>query len=57
MVNIPQIEALKSTSAHLYESLKRLLTGINAIGTTNKLYKLNGTTLAWDDVSKPATSR
>ncbi len=37
MVNIPQIEALKSTSAYLYESLKRLLTGINAIGTTNKL--------------------
>ena len=37
MINIPQIEALKSTSSHLYESLKRLLTGVNAIGTTNKL--------------------
>jgi hypothetical protein len=37
MLTIPQIEALKTTSAHLYESLKRLLTGINAIGTTNKL--------------------
>ncbi len=37
MITIPQIEALKSTSSHLYESLKRLLTGVNAIGTTNKL--------------------
>lgn len=37
MLTIPQIEALKSTSSHLYESLKRLLTGVNAIGTTNKL--------------------
>ena len=37
MFTIPQIEALKSTSSHLYESLKRLLTGVNAIGTTNKL--------------------
>jgi hypothetical protein len=26
------------------------------VGTTNKLYKLNGTTLAWDDVSRPATT-
>jgi hypothetical protein len=37
MITISQIEALKSTSSHLYESLKRLLTGVNAIGTTNKL--------------------
>jgi hypothetical protein len=37
MITIPQIEALKSSSSHLYESLKRLLTGVNAIGTTNKL--------------------
>lgn len=37
MIIIPQIEALKSTSSHLYESLKRLLHGVNAIGTTNKL--------------------
>ena len=37
MINIPQIEALKSTSSHLYESLKRLLIGVNAIGTTSKL--------------------
>jgi len=37
MITIPQIEALKSTSSHLYESLRRLLTGVNAIGTTDKL--------------------
>lgn len=37
MIIIPQIESLKSTSSHLYESLKRLLNSVNAIGTTNKL--------------------
>src|ERR1700690_4166188 len=37
MITIPQIEALKSASSHLYESLKRLLTGVNAIGATDKL--------------------
>jgi hypothetical protein len=26
------------------------------VGTTTKLYKLNGTTLSWDDVSRPATT-
>jgi hypothetical protein len=36
-LTIPQIEALRSSNPQLYESLRRLLTGVNAIGTTNKL--------------------
>ena len=34
---VPQIEALRSSNPQLYESLKRVLGGVNAIGTTNKL--------------------
>jgi hypothetical protein len=37
MLTIPQIESLRNSDPHLYESLRRLLTGVNAIGTTNKL--------------------
>ncbi len=37
MLTIPQIEALRSSNPHLYEALKRVVTGVNAIGTTNKL--------------------
>lgn len=37
MLTIPQIEALRSANPHLYEALKRVVTGVNAIGTTNKL--------------------
>src|SRR5215469_8325939 len=29
MLNIPQIEALKRINAHLYESLKRVVSGVN----------------------------
>ena len=37
MLTIPQIEALRSANPHLYEALKRVVTGVNAIGTTDKL--------------------
>ncbi|MFZ0737853.1 MAG: Hint domain-containing protein [Candidatus Acidiferrales bacterium] len=37
MLTIPQIEALKRVNPHLYEALNRVVTGVNAIGTTNKL--------------------
>jgi hypothetical protein len=37
MLTIPQIEALRAANPHLYEALKRVVTGVNAIGTTNKL--------------------
>ena len=36
-LTVPQIEALRRSNPQLYESLRRLLTGVNAIGTTNKL--------------------
>ena len=29
MLQIPQIEALKTVSAHLYESMKRVVCGVN----------------------------
>lgn len=34
---VPQIESLRTSNPQLYESLKRVLGGVNAIGTTNKL--------------------
>jgi hypothetical protein len=37
MITVPQIEAIRSANPHLYEALKRVVTGVNAIGTTNKL--------------------
>ena len=37
MITVPQIEALRAANPHLYEALKRVVTGVNAIGTTNKL--------------------
>ena len=37
MLTIPQIESLRGTNSQLYETLRRVVTGVNAIGTTDKL--------------------
>jgi hypothetical protein len=37
LLTVPQIEALKHKDPQLYEALKRIMGGVNAVGTTNKL--------------------
>jgi len=37
LLTVPQIEALKHKDPQLYEALKRIAGGVNAIGVTNKL--------------------
>jgi len=37
MLSVPQIEALKRTNPYLYEALKRIVSGLNAVGVINKL--------------------